>query len=201
MAEKDNNQVKEVKEVKEPHKGKQAKEDKSAQSIVRIAGKDVDGALPIIRALNKIKGINYTLSNALAKAIESNTSIKRTTSVSSLSEKDMGLIEEIIKNPDKFGVPKYFLNKQKSFDNGQDMHFVGNDLVFSTRQDINRKINNRTWVGYRHQYGQKVRGQHTRTTGRTGITVGVTKSKAVPGTASAAAPAAAPAQKPAAEKK
>jgi small subunit ribosomal protein S13 len=30
-----------------------------------------------------------------------------------------------------------------------------------------------TWKGYRHSYGQKVRGQKTRNTGRTGMAVGV----------------------------
>jgi small subunit ribosomal protein S13 len=46
-----------------------------------------------------------------------------------------------------------------------------------TRQDIEDMIKQQTYVGFRHQYGQKVRGQRTRSTGRTGATVGVTKKK------------------------
>ena len=34
--------------------------------------------------------------------------------------------------------------------------------------------------GFRHQYGQKVRGQKTRSTGRTGSTVGVVKKSLQP---------------------
>ena len=68
---------------------------------------------------------------------------------------------------------------------GKNIHVVSNDLIFNTRQDVSRDIANGLWRGFRHQYGQKVRGQHTRSTGRTGATVGVTKSKA----AAAAGPA------------
>ena len=68
---------------------------------------------------------------------------------------------------------------------GKNIHIVSNDLIFNTRQDVSRDVANGTWRGFRHQYGQKVRGQHTRSTGRTGATVGVTKSKA----AAAAGPA------------
>ncbi len=39
----------------------------------------------------------------------------------------------------------------------------------------------RSWKGIRHNLGLKVRGQRTRTTGRLGLTVGVTKGKAAPG--------------------
>ncbi|HOW33966.1 MAG TPA: 30S ribosomal protein S13, partial [Methanoregulaceae archaeon] len=44
-------------------------------------------------------------------------------------------------------------------------------------EDINllRKI--RCYRGIRHETGQKVRGQRTKSTGRTGLTVGVKKKK------------------------
>ncbi|MGD0511191.1 MAG: 30S ribosomal protein S13, partial [Candidatus Micrarchaeaceae archaeon] len=47
----------------------------------------------------------------------------------------------------------------------------------------------KTWRGFRHQYGQKVRGQSTRSTGRTGITVGVTKKSIQTAEKAAKAPA------------
>ena len=85
-------------------------------------------------------------------------------------------------------MPRYMLNKRKNFDTGADVHYVGNDLTFSIRQDVNREVNLRTWKGYRHQYGQKVRGQHTRSTGRTGATMGVVKKSALKPQASASKP-------------
>lgn len=77
-------------------------------------------------------------------------------------------------------------------------------MTFAVRQDINRDISIRTWRGYRHQHGQKVRGQHTRSSGRTGATVGVMKKAAKQMLAASqqkegAKPAAAPAA-PAAKK-
>lgn len=155
--------------------GKQRNEERGAQSIVRIAGRDINGALSIERALTRVKGIGTNMSHALTYVVETKLGIKRSTEIGSLSEKQVASVEEVIKSPDRFGIPAYLLNKRKDHESGKDMHYVGNDLAFSVRQDITREIKLRTWKGYRHQYGQKVRGQHTRSTGRTGATVGVMK--------------------------
>lgn len=163
----------------------QSREDRKAQSIIRIAGRDIDGSLPIYRALFRIKGIGLNMANALTYSIGKKLGIPASAQIGSLSEKQIEDIEEVIKKPAEYSVPKYMLNKRKDFETGSDVHYVGNDLTFSIRQDINREVNLRTWKGYRHQYGQKVRGQHTRSTGRTGTTMGVVKKTAM----KAAAPA------------
>ena len=157
----------------------QSKEDRKAQSIIRIAGKDIDGSLPIHRALFKIKGIGLNMANALTYSISKKLGIPSNAQLGALSEKQIEDIEGIIGKPAENSVPRYMLNKRKDFETGADMHYVGNDLTFSIRQDVNREVNLRTWKGYRHQYGQKVRGQHTRSTGRTGATVGVMKKSAI----------------------
>ncbi len=157
----------------------QNREDKKVQSIIRIAGRDIDGSLPIYRALFKIKGIGLTMANALTYSIGKKLGIPASAQLGSLSEKQIEEIEGIIKKPADYSIPKYMLNKRKDFETGADVHYVGNDLTFSLRQDINREVNLRTWKGYRHQYGQKVRGQHTRSTGRTGATMGVVKKSAM----------------------
>ncbi|MCL5442086.1 MAG: 30S ribosomal protein S13 [Candidatus Marsarchaeota archaeon] len=157
----------------------QNKEEKKAQSIIRIAGRDIDGSLPIYRALFKIRGIGLNMANALTYSIGKKLSIQASAKLGELSEKQIEGIEEIIKKPAEYSVPRYMLNKRKDFDTGADVHYVGNDLTFSIRQDVNREVNLRTWKGYRHQYGQKVRGQHTRSTGRTGATIGVVKKSAL----------------------
>jgi small subunit ribosomal protein S13 len=88
------------------------------------------------------------------------------------------------------------------------MHIIGTDLTFRVKQDITNAKDMNTWKGYRHAYGQKVRGQRTRTTGRTGMTVGVlrkvmlAKAAAARGAeAKGAAPAATEEKKSAEEKK
>lgn len=170
--------------------GKKTKsEERGAQSIIRIAGRDIDGALGIERALGKVKGIGAVMSRALAYAIEAKLNIHKSTNIGSLSEKQISEIEAIIKSPDSYGIPKFMLNKRKDFETGKDLHYVGNDLTFNTRQDVNREVNIRTWKGYRHQYGQKVRGQRTRSTGRTGVTIGVVKKSVKAQLAAAKAPA------------
>jgi len=52
---------------------------------------------------------------------------------------------------------------------------LANDLTFALRQDFQSEVNTKSWRGWRHQLGQRVRGQKTRTTGRTGMSVGVLK--------------------------
>jgi len=162
-----------------------SKKPQGPASIVRVAGKDMDGALPIPRALAKVKGIGSNMAAALTLGIESKLGITPSTTIGSLSEEQIVQVEGVIKDPLAVGIPWYLLNRNKDMETGRNLHLTSNDLTFSIRQDVTRDVANGTWRGFRHQYGQKVRGQHTRSTGRTGATVGVTKSKA----AAAAAPA------------
>ncbi len=158
---------------KQEHRGKA--QASGAASIVRVAGRDVDGSLNIERALSKVKGIGSNLAHNLAIAIESKLGIQKSTSIASLDESQIAAIEGVIKDPLANGLPWYVINRNKDAETGKNMHVVSGDLIFNSRQDISRDISSKTWRGYRHQYGQKVRGQHTRSTGRTGVTVGVTK--------------------------
>jgi small subunit ribosomal protein S13 len=163
-------------------------------SIVRISGKDVNGSLNMERALYMVKGIGGNLSRILAMVIESKLGIPRSTNIGSLTEEQVISVEQIIKSPAQYGVPSYMLNRNKDMDTGAVVsHNVGTDLMFATRQDVGRDLTLRDYRGFRHQYGQKARGQHTRSTGRTGATVGVTK-KAVR-EAQKAAKSGAPAEK------
>jgi small subunit ribosomal protein S13 len=150
-----------------------------------VAGRDVDGSLDIPRALAKVKGIGYNMSRALAFVTESKLGIPQNTNIGSLNEEQIAKIEGIISDPAAAGIPAYMLNRNKDMETGKNLHVVSNDLIFNTRQDISRDIALGVWRGFRHQYGQKVRGQHTRSTGRTGATVGVTK-KAMASAAAAA---------------
>jgi small subunit ribosomal protein S13 len=45
--------------------------------------------------------------------------------------------------------------------------------------DIEQMKNIKSWRGYRHAYGLKVRGQRTKTTGRAGKALGVKKKDLV----------------------
>ena len=52
-----------------------------------------------------------------------------------------------------------------------------NGLDFKLREDLDRLRKIRCHRGLRHYWGVRVRGQHTKTTGRRGKTVGVSKKK------------------------
>lgn len=167
-------------EAKVTAKKAQQKREERLSSIVRLAGKDVNGSLNIERAIDQVRGVGSNMSHALTFAIEKHLNIPKTSNLGSLSEQQMESLENLIKNPEQFGIPVYMLNRRKDMETGKNMHLVSNDLLFSTRQDVNRDVTLRLWRGFRHQYGQKVRGQRTRSTGRKGATIGVTKKQEAP---------------------
>jgi len=68
-------------------------------------------------------------------------------------------------------------NRHKDPETGQDLQFIGPDLSLLIKTDINKMIQLRSWTGTRHSLGLKVRGQRTKTTGRTGRAVGVKKKR------------------------
>lgn len=156
---------------------------KDFRGIIRIVGKDIDGHYKVSEALRRVKGIGHCLANALSATIQKDLLINLDTLVGDLTEEQMLKIEEVIKNPQAHGVPVFMLNRRKDYELGIDRHLLSTDLVFQTKQDIQREKDARSWIGWRHSLGQKVRGQHTRTTGRTGMTVGVVRKTLAPATA------------------
>ncbi len=157
-------------------KGQQPKK-ATVMNIVRISGRDINGDLDIPNALRQIKGIGYNLAHAISLGIESQFGISSETKIGSLEEDKMLQVESVIKDPRKANVPQFLFNRKKDNETGTDTHLVGTDLIVRTRQDIDNDIKIQSYRGFRHRYGQKVRGQRTRSTGRTGATIGVTKAK------------------------
>jgi len=142
--------------------------------ILRITDTDIDGSLKAPCALRKIKGISLNLANAILKKAGIDPNIR----AGFLTEAEVEKIEEIIKEPTKFGLPGWLLNRRKDLETGKDMHLISADLILRTKMDIEKMKELKSWRGYRHAYGLKVRGQRTRTTGRTGKAVGVKKKAA-----------------------
>jgi small subunit ribosomal protein S13 len=161
------------------------------KGIIRIVGKDLKGTDTVYSALPKIRGVGRNIGTILSKVVEDKLKIKRETNVGYLSEDELLKIEGVLKDPVKYGVPKYLLNRSSDPETGEVKHLVGADLNFANRQDVEFEKNARTWKGWRHSLGQKVRGQRTRTTGRKGMSVGVMKKALKEQKAKAAAPKAA----------
>ena len=143
--------------------------------ILRITGTDVDGTLKTPYALKRIKGIGLSLANAILKKAEVNPNIR----VGFLTDANIEKIEEIIEEPTKYGIPNWLLNRRKDTETGKDRHVLSADLVLRTKMDIDQMKEIKSWRGYRHAYGLKVRGQRTKTTGRSGKALGVKKKALV----------------------
>lgn len=154
-------------------KKKEEKVDESLRGIVRIAGKDIKGQTPIKSALLRVRGFGHTTAKLASEVISREMGIAPDTKVGTFSDEQIERIDAILGSMHKHGVPKFLLNRQKDFDSGEDMHVIMNDLIFAIRQDIEREKKLYTWRGYRHAYGQKVRGQRTKNTGRHGMALGV----------------------------
>ena len=210
MAKKSEKPEKHEKHEKKPvhHAKKPVKEEKeSFRGIVRIAGKDVKGQVKLQRALCAVRGISHTLALAAAAAIHKQLSIDPEGRVGDLTEAQIESIDKVLFSLQDHGVPKYLLNRRGDFMSATDKHVIMNDLIFEGTQDIDRAKKSFSWKGYRHTFGQKVRGQKTRNTGRTGMAVGVLRKAIIAaqgGAAAGAKPAggaaaAAPAAKPAAK--
>lgn len=139
--------------------------------IVRIRGKDVAGSKSVAFGLIEVKGVGVNLSSAITRVL----GIDRNMRVGNLSDEDVRRIEDALSNPNKYGVPSWYLNRQKDYESGQNIHDTGADLTLRLRSDIENMQKIKSWKGIRHMLGLKVRGQKTKTTGRTGRSVGVSR--------------------------
>ena len=141
--------------------------------IVRVVDKDIDGAKTVAEALREVKGIGLRLADIIAKK----AGISPETRIGYLSEEKIEEIEKVIENPLQYGIPSWLFNRRKDLETGEDKHLISSENDLQVKADIEREKSIWSWRGYRHAYGLKVRGQRTRTTGRTGKTVGVSRRR------------------------
>lgn len=127
--------------------------------IVRILGKDIDGTESIEYGLVKIKGIGKPLSELIIEI----SGLKKLQRIGNLTDPDIQKVESIIKDPMKYGIPFWLLNRRKDLETGKDSHLIGADLEFRVKSDIDLAKKIHSWKGVRHSLGLKVRGQRTGT--------------------------------------
>ncbi len=139
--------------------------------IVRIAGTDIDGSKKLEYGLARIKGLGKNLSKAMVKRSDLNENLR----IGDLTDADVHKIEDILRNPKKYKIPEWMLNRRKDNETGEDIHLTGADLTLRLKTDIDNMRQMRSWKGTRHSLGLKVRGQRTKTSARTGRAVGVRK--------------------------
>jgi len=129
------------------------------------------GTEKVAFALSHVKGLGVTLAYAVLRK----AGINPETRIGNINETDVERIEDVIRNPEKYAIPTWMFNRRKDFETGQSLHIIGSDLVLRQKLDIEQMKTIKSWRGYRHSYGLKVRGQRTKTTGRSGKAMGVKK--------------------------
>jgi small subunit ribosomal protein S13 len=203
---KDAKEGKEGKEAKEP-KGKPrtgpgskaarvAASNPNFRYIVRLANTDLDGTRSTALALTSVHGVGLRISEATCRL----AGVDPHEMLGNLPEPTVEGLETMLQSlPSK--MPSWMSNHPSEPVLGDSPHLLGVDLDARRRDDVNVMKMIRSYRGVRHERGQKVRGQRTRSNGRTGMAAGVLKKAAKEAAAAAAKEAAAPAASPAPEKK
>ena len=132
------------------------------QHILRVLNTNVDGRTKVMYALTQIRGIGRRFSNVVCKKAE----IDMGKRAGELSAAELESLMVIVANPRQFRIPDWFLNRQKNYKDGKYLQQVSNQLDTSLRDDLERLKKIRNHRGLRHYWGIRVRGQHTKTTGR-----------------------------------
>ena len=140
--------------------------------IVRIRDTDLDGYKAVAYALTKIKGIGISTAFAICRYL----GIDPLTKLGELPEDVIKRLDWAVRNLHQFA-PGWFVNRPKDPETGKNIHLIGADLILAAKKDIDLMKKIGCWKGIRHKLGLKVRGQRTVTTGRLGLTVGVSKGK------------------------
>jgi len=143
-------------------------EQENLQYFVRIGQTDLDGTKSVERSLTDMNGIGQRTARIVADA----SGVDRTATFGLLAEEEIDNVVDVVENIEDH-VPEWMLNRQHDFYTGENAHVIGSDLNQQRRQDINRMQMIDSYKGVRHKRGQKVRGQRTKSTGRTEGTIGV----------------------------
>ena len=136
-------------------KTRRPEEKKYEERLIRILSKDIEGRLKVYVGLTKIKGISWSLSNAICKSLNFDKNRK----IGSLSKEEIEKINDFIKKPK---MPIIFLNRKIDIETGENKHLIGTDLELQKELDIGRLKKIKSYRGLRHAVGLPLRGQRTK---------------------------------------
>jgi len=152
--------------AEEPEEPEEEAED--IRYFVRIGQTDLDGTKSVERSLTDMNGIGHRAARIIAER----AGVDRRAVFGKLDEEEIDRVVELVEGyADE--VPEWMANHQRAFFTGETSHEIGNELDMTRRRDINRMKMIDSYKGVRHKRGAKVRGQRTKSTGRTEGTIGV----------------------------
>jgi small subunit ribosomal protein S13 len=146
--------------------------EKDIKYFVRVRNTDLDGTRSVQIALTKIPGIGRITARAISRLAKVNP----LGVMGKLDDAGVDRLRQVVEN---YGpqVPRWMLNRPADIYTGEGRHLLSSDVLIGKEDDVNRMRKIRCYRGIRHETGQKVRGQRTKSTGRTGTTVGVKRKK------------------------
>lgn len=130
-------------------------EEKYKERMIRILSEDIEGGMTVYAGLTKIKGISWSLANAVCKVLK----IDKNRKIGSLTDAEVKKISDFIKNPQ---IPPFIFNRRFDFETGKDKHLTGTNLELQKEFDIKRLKKIKSYRGIRHSAGLPVRGQRTK---------------------------------------
>ena len=146
--------------------------DEEIRHLVRIMNTDLQGSQPVMYALTGIRGIGLRTSRIIVES----TGIDPKETIGYLSDDDVAKLDAAIAGFEE-NIPTWMLNRCADPISGSDKHLLGQDIIMTLKEDLNNLKKVRAYRGLRHERGLKVRGQRTKSTGRRGSTIGVSKKK------------------------
>jgi small subunit ribosomal protein S13 len=140
--------------------------------FVRIRDTDLDGTKMALIALTGIKGVGRHAATYIINKAQVDSHVL----LGKMSDED---VERLRIAVDEYAesVPSWMLNRPIDVLSGKPRHLLASEVALTLEEDINTMRKIRSYRGIRHETGQKVRGQRTKSTGRTGSTVGVKRKK------------------------
>ncbi len=153
--------------------GKPIPDNPNFRYIVRFVNTDLDGRRSTALALTGVSGVGLRVAETACRL----AGVNPTEMIGNLPEPTVERLEGTLQGLSG-KVPGWFVNHPFELTDGASSHYIGADLETRRRDDINLLKMIRAYRGVRHERGQKVRGQRTRSNGRTGMAAGVLKKAA-----------------------
>ena len=141
--------------------------------LLRVQNTNINGKQKAPFGIRQIRGVGRRFAILALKIAQVDVN-KRS---GEMTEKEITTVNDILSRPTDYNIPKWFLNRQKDPKDGTYLQLVANNLDTRLREDLERMRKAKQHRGLRHYWGQRCRGQRTKSTGRCGKTLGVIRKK------------------------
>ena len=140
--------------------------------IIRLADSDIDGLSRIGMGLTSVKGVGARTAMAICEI----AGVDKEKLGGHFNDEELQQIRDAIESyPTE--VPLWMLNRQRDIETGDELHLFSMDVSMTQDDDIARLRATKAYRGLRHAARKRVRGQRTRSNGRSGLTLGVQRKK------------------------